>query len=657
MVKKKIPPDKYNCIKVPFDKIIKDSDTKDKIFDCIVRTNKITIKTYQLLRLWILDKYHKNEAIPTITEDTIKMVQKSILEKSAGPKPKGNNLALFNEFKSLHTLSLENGNNLSQILGYNATSILTAIENNIKCHFFDYIRRFINSYFTHIYQEEIKNKELKKQLFTDLKKLKNDIIDDTSTCDSKFHEWLKNNRNNIVPKEFHKNGYYYDIQVSPQKYFKHMIWMNIELENIEGKMYQFMPLRTDLIPKFIPLDTKSLIEILVDKNKNKYLQDIEFSKEILWNTYFNINIKMKKYVFDYTIITDCYSASIRFIHKDNLQKEIEKKEKMRKGRDKCKGLTNEEKNILKNKKKEEQKNLKKLQSTTQPNTQSNTKNKKRKLENIEFPYIDEVDKNELEGHHIYIDPGKRDLLSIIDDNGNRLTYSNKQRIKETKRLKYQQLIKNYKDTLGISNIENTLSIYNSKTCNIEKFKKYIEEKNKINDKLFNLYENEKFRQYKWYAHINKKRCEDNMLNIIENKFGKDTKIIMGDWCIKKQMRNFISTPNIGIKRKLNERFDVFNIDEYRTSCLHNKTEEKCDNLYLSDKTNKLRKLHSVLTFQMENNGRGCINRDYNGCLNMKKIFNSFMTDGIRPNRYSRGYNLIKNTNTSLEGSNGIRLEG
>ena len=651
MVKKKIPPDKYNCIKVPFDKIIKDSDTKDKIFDCIVRTNKITIKTYQLLRLWILDKYHKNEAIPTITEDTIKMVQKSILEKSAGPKPKGNNLALFNEFKSLHTLSLENGNNLSQILGYNATSILTAIENNIKCHFFDYIRRFINSYFTHIYQEEIKNKELKKQLFTDLKKLKNDIIDDTTTCDSKFHEWLKNNRNNIVPKEFHKNGYYYDIQVSPQKYFKHMIWMNIELENIEGKMYQFMPLRTDLIPKFIPLDTKSLIEILVDKDKNKYLQDIEFSKEILWNTYFNINIKMKKYVFDYTIITDCYSASIRFIHKDNLQKEIEKKEKMRKGRDKCKGLTNEEKNILKNKKKEEQKNLKKLQSTTQSIT------KKRKVENIEFPYIDEVDKNELEGHHIYIDPGKRDLLSIIDDNGNRLTYSNKQRIKETKRLKYQQLIKNYKDTLGISNIENTLSIYNSKTCNIEKFKKYIEEKNKINDKLFNLYENEKFRQYKWYAHINKKRCEDNMLNIIENKFGKYAKIIMGDWCIKKQMRNFISTPNIGIKRKLNERFDVFNIDEYRTSCLHNKTEEKCDNLYLSDKANKLRKLHSVLTFQMENNGRGCINRDYNGCLNMKKIFNSFMTDGIRPNRYSRGYNLIKNTNTSLEGSNGIRLEG
>ena len=60
---------------------------------------------------------------------------------------------------------------------------------------------------------------------------------------------------------------------------------------------------------------------------------------------------------------------------------------------------------------------------------------------------------------------------------------------------------------------------------------------------------------------------------------------------------------------------------------------------------------------MENNGRGFINRDYNGCLNMKKKFNSFMTDGARPQRYCIGYESVKNTNTSSEGSNGIRLTG
>merc|ERR1711988_1246629 len=159
--------------------------------------------------------------------------------------------------------------------------------------------------------------------------------------------------------------------------------------------------------------------------------------------------------------------------------------------------------------------------------------KKVKINYIDFPYIDEVDKNKLEGKCIYIDPGKRDLLSIIDDDGDRFTYSNKQRVKETKRLKYQRLIKNLKDRLGISEIENTLSIYNSKTCDIEKSKKYIEEKNKVNEKLFKLYEDKKFRQYKWYAYINKQ------------KFGKNINIVYGDWGVTKQMRNFISTPNLG----------------------------------------------------------------------------------------------------------------
>ena len=56
MIKKNKQQGKYKCIKVPFNKISRDNDTKDKIFDCVVRTNQITIKTYQILRLWVLNK-------------------------------------------------------------------------------------------------------------------------------------------------------------------------------------------------------------------------------------------------------------------------------------------------------------------------------------------------------------------------------------------------------------------------------------------------------------------------------------------------------------------------------------------------------------------------------------------------------------------------
>ena len=55
----------------------------------------------------------------------------------------------------------------------------------------------------------------------------------------------------------------------------------------------------------------------------------------------------------------------------------------------------------------------------------------------EFPYIDDVDTKDLTGKHIFIDPGKRDLFKMMDDEGNFMTYSNRMRIFETKRLKYQ----------------------------------------------------------------------------------------------------------------------------------------------------------------------------------------------------------------------------
>ena len=128
-----------------------------------------------------------------------------------------------------------------------------------------------------------------------------------------------------------------------------------------------------------------------------------------------------------------------------------------------------------------------------------------------------------------------------------------------------------------------------------------------------------------------------MLNKISDKFGKDSTIIIGDWSVSKQMRNFISTPNISLKRKLKERFKVFNIDEYRTSCLNYKTEEKCKNLYLPDLKNKPRKMHSILTYQMENKRKGCINRDRNGCKNIQKIFKSYILTGDIPLKYRRSY--------------------
>lgn len=646
------PPDKYQCLKIPIRNILhKDIDNNETIQiinHAVMRTNVITTKTYFLLRLWVLQKYNNQQEIPEITEDTIRMCMKSVMKSSAGPKPKGNNLLLLQEFQNLYSFpSVEDGKNLSAILNYYAITMITAIENNIKLHFMDYIHRFINSYFKHLYKEEIQDKDFKKQLYAELKVVKNDIINNTLLCDTKYHEWINENRYKIVPSEYDTN-YYYDIKATPQKYFKYMIFMNTELERIEGKMFQFFPLQTNIIPRHIQIDTKALIELFVNEKMGEYLDNIEKYKDILWSKYFNIKQSLRKYVFDYTIITDGYCVSLRFLHKNFVEQEKNKKERMKNGKKALNGLTKEQKEKIKKDKEDQQKKIK--EERKQQRQLENEKKKqlpkvkksekpKEEIPLPEFPYIDEIPKEFLERKHIFIDPGKRSLFTMMDDDGKYFSYTNKQRINETKRLKYQALLKNYKDKLEITSKENTLSGYNSKTCNVVKFKEYITEKLKVNNELYALYQKEKFRQYKWYAYINKKRSEDNMVNKIINKYSKDHIIIIGDWSIGKQMRNFISTPNLTLKRKLQENFKVYNIDEFRTSCLCYKTEEPCKNLYLPDKKKKERKIHSILTYKMENKRKGCINRDKNGCRNIQKVFKSYMETGERPEKYKREYKL------------------
>jgi hypothetical protein len=89
------------------------------------------------------------------------------------------------------------------------------------------------------------------------------------------------------------------------------------------------------------------------------------------------------------------------------------------------------------------------------------------------------------------------------------------------------------------------------------------------------------------------------------------------------MKNFISTPNLGLKRKLKEYFKIYNIDEFRTSCLNNKTLEKCKNIYLPDKKNVIRKIHSILTYNMVTK----IHLDFL-TLNFKEIVRKIIEKGV-----------------------------
>ena len=122
---------------------------------------------------------------------------------------------------------------------------------------------------------------------------------------------------------------------------------------------------------------------------------------------------------------------------------------------------------------------------------------------------------------------------------------------------------------------------------------------------------------------------------------------MGDYSVGKSMRGILSTPNLSLKRKLAKHFTVYNLDEFRTSLLNYKTEDKSEKLTLPDKKGVLRSLHSVLMYQTESKRTGCINRDINAVNNMIKLVEYYLQHKDRPEKFKRNYKFpeeIKNTN-------------
>jgi hypothetical protein len=300
----------------------------------------------------------------------------------------------------------------------------------------------------------------------------------------------------------------------------------------------------------------------------------------------------------------------------------------------------------KERKREELKKLSKDELKEFKEKEKALKIKKDKTSPIEFPYLEQLNEAEFKAlkennNWAVNDPGKRVYIYMKDTKGNVFRYTHRQYLHETKRIKYQKTIQNYKDKNNISVLEKELTSYNSKSCDLIIFKLYVQKKNELNKNLLGKYENDIFRKYKWYGYINRQKADAKMINSIKKIFGENVTIIYGDWSLGQQMQNSMSTPNLRLKRKIGEHFTVYSIDEFRTSCLNCKTNERVENMYLPDEKGVYRKKHSILTYKMSNNRRGCINRDNNAVNNMIKVTEQYLKDRTRPVEFRRDFKIEK----------------
>ena len=99
------------------------------------------------------------------------------------------------------------------------------------------------------------------------------------------------------------------------------------------------------------------------------------------------------------------------------------------------------------------------------------------------------------------------------------------------------------------------------------------------------------------------------------------------------MKGTIPAPNIGFKKLLLKRFEMFEINEYNTSKLYNKTFKELENV--SVRKNKHKKhLHEILTPKEKTERRIFVNRDKNACKNILYLGKYFLENQLRPKEFS-----------------------
>ena len=137
----------------------------------------------------------------------------------------------------------------------------------------------------------------------------------------------------------------------------------------------------------------------------------------------------------------------------------------------------------------------------------------------------------------------------------------------------------------------------------------------------------------WFIYLNTKKHDKNIANKLIEKYGKNTKMIIGDWSGKGKI-SYISTPCVGFKKTLRKTFPTYLIDEYKTSKISSTTLTETNKLNLRI-NGHMCELYPVLTFSMSNQRLGCINRDKNATLNFQKIIRSLIETQKRPIEFLR----------------------
>ena len=155
-----------------------------------------------------------------------------------------------------------------------------------------------------------------------------------------------------------------------------------------------------------------------------------------------------------------------------------------------------------------------------------------------------------------MDPGRRNVLTMVSDSGEKLVYSSRQRYHKSGMKRYRAILEKEKRKNHIIKIEEELSKQSGKTVNFIDYKTYLEKKCSVDDKTRRFYYMKRWRNWKFRLFSKRKKMESELYSGIETKFGKDCILYYGDWSSSHFFKGIQPTPSIGLRKKLGKKFKV-----------------------------------------------------------------------------------------------------
>lgn len=574
-------------IKIPLTSIIRNNKINVIINSAVMDVNLLITHFYKFFKLYCLYYYDKDKVFPRIDKNSILLIMKTL----SNDNTQNSKIKDFyeNVYKKIMIDVIPNNYNiLLKILDKEADKVINGILTNIKEKFPIMVKAYVNILCNKdIFEKLLSDKVDNKQFNSELKILKRDILYNENNAVSKF-DTIKKYIRNVLEITDLSEPIINMVNGNPLNFINLMVNMSIDAELFGKKHKQSnrimncFPLRKNITPRYINIDSETLILILTKGNKlhNNYIFK---SSDDIWKYVFNINNTIFReeveYIFNNSIDTDGIGCSIIYIKKDLH-------------------------------------NIPQKSEITINDTY---------YQDIYIDELDDIQKQKLLNKKIVgIDPGSRNLLYCIcgdiveetDLNNNKCykadtyVYTQEQKNKDLELNKYINLISTDKKISKISGtnihkLESNFGLYNIKSCILENVFEYTKTKNKIDAKLNEYYKKDTFRKLKLSKHINLKKSKENVINDFKTIFGdpSETVICIGDYSQR------YSTMNINKGKKMRKLFkdngyELYLVDEYNSSC----------KLFIDGQDLK-KGINECQTLSESDNI--IIDRDFNGSANIK----------------------------------------